>query len=830
MTVPTAAFLSHILPADGLRIGCVMIGGRMRQQVFDTTEQLAQFLMDASARGQDAYHACASYRERNGVYDERTKKFKVRCQDNVLSVSSLWADIDTREIKPDAPYADRYEAAAAVAAFCRATGMPPPLFVGSGYGVHVYWPLRDAIPEVVWREYAKLLAQLFEKRGLKVDKSRARDSASILRPPGTHNHKNGGCALVQCGDLVGPYCLADLPLGGSGPQEQLTGTDTLPRPSRSSISEDILAGSDGPLRWSEAEDRRVRSALDCIPATDRDIWLRVGMALRRTGWGERAFLIWDQWSRKATEKYNEADQHTTWESFDRQPTDGRAVVTLGTLFHLAKENGWTDAGTSDEREPNQREKLILIGLKAELWHDGDGNPFATIRESDHLQSCGLSSRAFRSWLTGSYGKRYPVRIGGGLCPSAPTSQALTEAINALAAKAAGGAECRPGVRIGEHGGMLYLDLGTPDWSAVEISASGWCIIQNAPVRFIRPSGLRSLPLPVSGGSLSELREFLNVSSDADFVLVLSWLIACFRANGPYPVLIINGEQGAGKSIACRMLRRLVDPNGAELRSEPKDERDLMLAARNSWIVSLDNLSYVRNDLSDAICRIATGGAFATRALYTNDEEFLLHVCRPVLINGIPPLAARADLSDRAIVCVLPTIADLKRRTEDEVWSAFTNAAPRLLGALLDTVSGAMRMYSSVRLQHSYRMMDFARWAEAAWQGLGCYPGFFEAAYRQNRSSATEDAVDADAVGGAIIDLMNTTARFEGSATELLSKLEGKLPMGPRDRRWPKDATRLSNHLRRLPPLLRPRGIYISFERSADSTRKRLIVIERAHAK
>jgi hypothetical protein len=265
--------------------------------------------------------------------------------------------------------------------------------------------------------------------------------------------------------------------------------------------------------------------------------------------------------------------------------------------------------------------------------------------------------------------------------------------------------------------------------------------------------------------------------------------------------------------------------GYELRAEPKDERDLMLAAKNSWIVSLDNLSYVRNDLSDGICRIATGGAFATRALYTNDEEFLLHVCRPVLINGIPPLAARADLSDRAIVCVLPTMADQKRRTEDEVWSAFTNAAPRLLGALLDAVSGAMRMYSTVRLQHSYRMMDFARWAEAAFQGLGCSPGLFEAAYRQNRSSATEDAVDANPVAGAIIELMNTTASFEGSATELLAKLEAKLPVGQKDRRWPKDATRLSNHLRRLPPLLRPRGIEINFDRSADPARKRLIMIK-----
>jgi hypothetical protein len=213
---------------------------------------------------------------------------------------------------------------------------------------------------------------------------------------------------------------------------------------------------------------------------------------------------------------------------------------------------------------------------------------------------------------------------------------LTEAINALSAKAASGAEHQPAVRVGEHNGLIYLDLGTRDWSVAEISPNGWCIISASPVCFIRPIGFRPFPVPTSGGHVPDLRNCINVGDDADFVLIVSWLIASLRPNGPYPIQVINGEHGAGKSIACRVLRRLIDPNGAELRTEPRDERDLMLAAKNGWIVALDNLSYVRNDLSDAICRIATKGGFATRSLYTNDEEFILEVCRPVLLNGIPP--------------------------------------------------------------------------------------------------------------------------------------------------------------------------------------------------
>jgi hypothetical protein len=338
MHTTTVAFLSHILPADGLRIGCVMIGGRMRQQVFDTTEQLAQFLMDASARGQDAYHACASYRERKGIYNERKKKFELRCQANVLQLSCLWADIDTREGKPKAPYADRREAAEAVIAFCKTSGMPPPVFLSSGYGLHIYWPFSEPLSESIWRRHARHLAQLFEEHGLRIDKSRTEDSASILRPPGTCNHKNGASLLVECGDLVGPYSLEDLPLGGSVAREDPRGTDTPPRPL---ISEHILAGNDGAPPWSETEEKRLLSALSYIPANDYDTWLHIGMALHWLGW-ERAFQIWCEWSRTVPEKYNEADQRRTWESFDRQPTDGRAI-RLGTLFHLAYENGWIDA-------------------------------------------------------------------------------------------------------------------------------------------------------------------------------------------------------------------------------------------------------------------------------------------------------------------------------------------------------------------------------------------------------------------------------------------------------------------------------------------------------
>jgi hypothetical protein len=502
-------------------------------------------------------------------------------------------------------------------------------------------------------------------------------------------------------------------------------------------------------------------------------------------------------------------------------------------FSETKHDSSQTTGDADSTpsDATQREKLVLIGLDADLWHDKDSNAFARVTVSQHQENFAIKSTAFRHWLTHQYGERYPMKIAGRACPSAPSTQALSEAINALSAKAARGAEHQAAVRVGGHGGLIYLDLGTSDWSAVEIAPEGWRIINTAPVRFVRPPGFRALPVPVKGGKISELLPFVNVATRNDFLLMVGCLLAALRPTGPYTVLIINGEQGSGKSITCRVFRRLIDPNGAELRNDTRDERDLLLAAKNGWMLALDNLSYLRNDLSDAICRIATKGAFATRALYTNDEEFFLEVCRPVLLNGIPPLASRADLADRAIVLTLPAMTDDRRRSEDEFWAELGSAAPRILGALLDGVSGALRLYPSITLKRPCRMMDFAKWAEAGCQALSCPAGAFEDAYAHNRSSATEDALDADPVAAALIAFIAGKSEFEGTATELLSNLEASVSQSQRDRRWPKDATRLSSHLRRLPPLLRPRGIEIDFDkRSADAARKRHIVIKRVGSK
>ena len=222
-------------------------------------------------------------------------------------------------------------------------------------------------------------------------------------------------------------------------------------------------------------------------------------------------------------------------------------------------------------------------------------------------------------------------------------------MNVIEAKAHFDAPERPiFIRVGGLDGRLYLDLGDEAWRAVEIDSDGWRVIDNPPVRFRRAAGMQPLPMPVPGGSVERLRSFLNVQSETDFVLVVAWALACLRDRGPYPVIVLSGEQGSAKSTFSAILRALLDPNTAPLRALPREDRDLFIAASNGHVLAFDNVSGLPAWISDTLCRLATGGGFAVRQLYTDQDEVLFDAARPVILNGIEDIVTRPDLADRAL--------------------------------------------------------------------------------------------------------------------------------------------------------------------------------------
>jgi hypothetical protein len=374
--------------------------------------------------------------------------------------------------------------------------------------------------------------------------------------------------------------------------------------------------------------------------------------------------------------------------------------------------------------------------------------------------------------------------------------------------------------VAEHNRAFYLDLANKKWEAVEITETGWRVVADPPVKFCRPRGMLPLPYPVAGGSVKELRKFVNVASSEDWALLLAWVVKALRPKGPYPVLVLHGEQGSAKSTLTRLLKMLTDPSESPLRAEPRELRDLVIAAENSWCLALDNLSHLPPWLSDALCRLATGGGFATRELYTDKEEAIFNSQRPTILNGIEELATRADLLDRSMIFYLPEIPEEKRKTEEDFWAEFEQARPQILGALLDSVSTALRDHRHIKMNLLPRMADFAKWAVAAEPSLGLTPGTFWRAYAGNREASNDLALEGSPVAAVVRRVAEEEGKWSGTAQELLEKLgRGEEEKTTRSRSWPRSPRALSNTLRRLAPNLRAVGVRVEFSREGKKGRR-----------
>lgn len=482
-----------------------------------------------------------------------------------------------------------------------------------------------------------------------------------------------------------------------------------------------------------------------------------------------------------------------------------------------------DARSTSGGGQTQAQTLIDIVTRhgVELFHTPDGKEFADIPVDGHRETWSLVSRGFRRWLK----RKFYEETGG-----APNSDAMSTAMGVIEAKAHyDGAEHAVHLRVANCGARVYLDLCDPAWRAIEIRNDGWSIVDRPPVRFRRTRGMLQIPDPVAGGETKELgglRNHLHVDDDS-FILIVAWLLSIMRGRGPYPILALTGEQGTGKSLLADLLRSLLDPKTAGLRSLPDNTRDLYVAAMNGHVLVFDNLSGIPPQISDCLCRLSTGGGFATRSLYTDDDEVLFDGQRPVALTSITDVANRSDLADRLVIVRLEVIVEEKRRSEDELRKAFEAARPRILGALLDVVGHGLLNLPTTSMNRLPRMADFAIWIraceEAVWQA-----GMFIGAYEANREDAVDVVLDSDSVATTLSQYVNEKLDFKGTAKELLAILNGLAnEQVRRGNAWPKTPNGLSGHLRRLAPALRKAGIAVDVGNPKNreaGTGRRLIYI------
>jgi hypothetical protein len=495
----------------------------------------------------------------------------------------------------------------------------------------------------------------------------------------------------------------------------------------------------------------------------------------------------------------------------------------------------------DRSGPSVSERLVRYARQgAKFFHTPDRVAYAALKVGAHVEHYRVGSRDFLLWVQNEYWIGEKQRIeeeqqasGGALYVASPEGQGplpevvrdrdLSDAVRLLEGFALfDGPEHEVYRRIASDTdtGSLYIDLCDAAWRVVEVTREGWRILpgHEVPVKFARTAGMLPLPDPEEGGSLEPLRTLLHLGrgpqEERNWRLITAWLVQALTLDGAYGILNLVGNQGSSKSYTQHVLRNLVDPNVAPLRYKPREERDLYIAASNGWTISLDNMSKVPEWLSNALCNIASHGAFGIRKNYTDDAEVLFKARRPILINGIGDILTYPDLLDRAVIVRLPPFesdADKERKTDDEVLAQAERIAPGVFGALLDCLVYYLGAKDSIPNPH-VRMVSFAKVGIAVEQALGAAEGSFMHAYLQSRGDANATALEAFPVGAVVLAYAEDYSQedpWQGTTSELLSDLASRagetLRQAPD---WPRSPSDLGTQLNRLATDLRRAGVEV----------------------
>lgn len=459
-------------------------------------------------------------------------------------------------------------------------------------------------------------------------------------------------------------------------------------------------------------------------------------------------------------------------------------------------------------------ELLAICEMFPTFHAPDGEGYVKIDSTACQETLAIAGSEFRGLAERLYYRAHNEAAG---------KDAIDAAVSTLIMKARlDSPEEQVFVRVAAHGGNIYLDLADAQRRAVEITPTNWSVINQPPVRFLRPKSLRALPEPQRGGRIDEIRDFFNISDEHDVVLLIVWPLIALNPQIPCPMLVLTGGAGSAKSTSSRLLQQLIDPSGASLRVIPRDVKDVLIAATSSRVLPFDNISKLSPFMSDTFCRIVTGGSLTVRKLYTDRDEVSFVVKNPMILNGIGNFVDRSDLLDRSILITLRPIDETQRKTEQQIEAAFDAVHPRILGAICDALSFGLREHSTTRLPELPRMADAILWATACEGAFGWEKGTVFRAFKANQRKAVEQAVDGDPLSAAIYRLMQDQTVWRGTASRLLADLYRVMARTDEHRALPSGASALGQLLDRAATSLRK--LDITIERFPEGKRRERIIL------
>jgi putative DNA primase/helicase len=435
------------------------------------------------------------------------------------------------------------------------------------------------------------------------------------------------------------------------------------------------------------------------------------------------------------------------------------------------------------RITDQPQALLKLAHLASPFCSKDGQACASFPAStEHRTVAPLRSAIFRDWLTASFYTQYAT---------APSADAFRAVLRTLEARARYGEFPTQPVnhRLGFEGdpflpSKIILDLANPSGEVLEITSRGWQIRNNLKTAFRQSTTTLPLPIPLQPATsnqppttspqpLDNLRNLLNLPTNA-WHSALVWLTSALRPTGPYPILVLNGPAGSGKSVLARALRALIDPSAAPIHRLPARDRDLCQIALHNWILVFDQVHRVPNKLSETLCALSSGDAIEITQPDLRDP-LVFEVARPIILIAPHDETQRAwtpprTLANRTLTIHLDRIA--RPRPEAAIWQAFAELHPSTLAVLSGAVSTTLSRIRDIDLGNVPRFPDCATWTAAAAPALGLN----EAAVINAFADPKSIWAGGDPLREAVHALLETTGAWTGEATDLLNQLRTSVPL------------------------------------------------------
>ena len=354
---------------------------------------------------------------------------------------------------------------------------------------------------------------------------------------------------------------------------------------------------------------------------------------------------------------------------------------------------------SNNNQRTQGEILLEIAEEFKFFRDEMGEACAKVQIEDHWEVMMVAKDRFRELLM----YRFYQETG-----KAPQKDILSQVIGVLKARAKfSGTSKKLFKRVGILKGDFYYDLVNKEHSVVKISSDGCEVIENAPTLFQRTSNMSPQVYPTFDvENHNVINGYFKLKKKSHMILLKVYMASCFIPEIPRPILNLAGGMGSSKSTTLRKIKKIIDPSKRDLLTMPNGINELSQLLSNNYMACFDNLDSLSPEKSDHLCRASTGGSFSKRKLFSDDEDIIFDIKRPVALNGINIVATRPDLLDRSIILQLERIPKEERKDEATLWHEFDEDLPVIVGSLMDAVACAKKMLPEINLDKLPRMADF----------------------------------------------------------------------------------------------------------------------------